>query len=93
MISAVHECLTNTVKHAGGDRLWLTLRSDGSILTAELTNNGAPPQGSIRETGGLLNLRRTVENAGGNMTTETAPRFLLRVELPQGGTDQWGKLK
>lgn len=93
VISAVHECLTNTVKHAGGDRLWLTLRSDGNILTAELTNNGAPPQGSIRETGGLLNLRRTVENAGGTMTTEAAPRFLLRVELPQGGTDQWGKLK
>ena len=91
VISAVHECLTNTVKHAGGDRLWLTLRSDGNVLTAELTNNGAPPKGPVRETGGLLDLRRTVEKAGGTMTTEAAPRFLLRVELPEGGTDQWEK--
>ena len=91
VISAVHECLTNTVKHAGGDRLWLTLRSDGNILTAELTNNGVPPKGPIRETGGLLNLRRAVEKAGGTMTTEAAPRFLLRLELPEGGTDQWEK--
>ena len=91
VISAVHECLTNTVKHAGGDRLRLTLRSDGNILTAELTNNGTPPKGPIRETGGLLNLRRAVEKAGGTMTTEAAPRFLLRLELPEGGTDQWEK--
>ena len=91
VISAVHECLTNTVKHAGGDRLWLTLRRGGNVLTAELTNSGKPPQGPIRETGGLLDLRRTVEKAGGNMTTEAAPRFLLRVELPEGGTDQWEK--
>lgn len=91
VISAVHECLTNTVKHAGGDRLWLTLRRGGNMLTAELTNSGTPPQGPIRETGGLLDLRRTVEKAGGTMTTEAAPRFLLRVELPEGGTDQWEK--
>lgn len=91
VISAVHECLTNTVKHAGGDRLWLTLHRGGNVLTAELTNNGTPPQDPIRETGGLLNLRRTVEKAGGNMTTEAAPRFLLRVELPEGGTGQWEK--
>lgn len=91
VISAVHECLTNTVKHAGGDRLWLTLRRGGNMLTAELTNNGAPPKGPIRETGGLLDLRRAVEKAGGTMTTEAAPRFLLRVELPEGGTNPWEK--
>lgn len=91
VISAVHECLTNTVKHAGGDRLWLKLRSDGAVLTAELTNNGTPPKGPIRATGGLLNLRRAVERAGGTMTTEAAPRFLLRVELPEGGNRPWEK--
>lgn len=91
VISAAHECLTNTVKHAGGDRLWLTLRRGGNVLTAELTNSGTPPQGPIRETGGLLDLRCAVEKAGGTMTTEAAPRFLLRVELPEGGTDQWEK--
>lgn len=89
VIPAVHECLTNTVKHAGGDRLYLTLRNKGNVLIAELTNSGAKPRGPIQETGGLLDLRRAVEKAGGKMTTEAAPRFLLRVELPGGGNGQW----
>lgn len=89
VIDAVHECLTNTVKHAKGNRLFLTLRTSDAALTVELSNNGEPPAGQIRESGGLLNLRRSVEMAGGRMTTEAVPRFLLRVELPRGGNYGW----
>lgn len=84
IISAVHECLTNTVKHAKGNKLFLKLRASDVSLTAELTNNGTPPDTEIRETGGLMNLRRMVERAGGTMKTESKPCFLLRVELPRG---------
>lgn len=84
IIAAVHECLTNTVKHAKGNKLYLKLRSSENLLTAELTNNGSLPAGAICETGGLLNLRRTVETAGGTMKTEATPRFLLWIELPRG---------
>ena len=69
IIAAVHECLTNTVKHAKGNKLYLKLRSSENLLTAELTNNGSLPAGAISETGGLLNLRNTVETAGGTMKT------------------------
>lgn len=84
IIAAVHECLTNTVKHAKGNKLYLKLRSSETSLTVKLTNNGIPPAGAICETGGLLNLRRTVETAGGTMKTEATPRFLLWIELPGG---------
>ena len=84
IIAAVHECLTNTVKHAKGNKLYLKLCSNETVLTATLTNNGIPPTGAICETGGLLNLRNTVETAGGTMKTEATPRFLLRIELPKG---------
>lgn len=89
IIMALHECLTNTVKHAKGNRLFLTLRTEDNVLTAELRNNGAPPTGEIQETGGLKNLRRAVEKAGGSMTVEARPEFLLRLALPKGERETW----
>lgn len=84
VIAALHECLTNTVKHAGGNRLCLAIRRDGDGFTVELTNNGIQPRGEIRETGGLKNLRHTVESVGGTMKVETEPRFALVLTLPEG---------
>lgn len=84
ILAMLHECLTNTVKHAKGNRLYLNIYSDNSTLTAEVTNNGLPPKSEIYETGGLKNLRNTVESAGGIMTIKSTPRFLLRVEFQKG---------
>ncbi len=84
ILSAAHECLTNTVKHAGGNRLWIFVINEGRKYIAEFTNNGSLPQGEIEETGGLKNLRQSVEKAGGIMKTESRPRFLLRIELWKG---------
>lgn len=89
IIMALHECLTNTVKHAKGNRLFLTLRTEDNVLTVELRNNGAPPMGEIQETGGLKNLRRAAEKAGGSMTVEVRPEFLLRLALPKGERETW----
>ncbi|MGN0503273.1 MAG: hypothetical protein ACI4HN_10135 [Ruminococcus sp.] len=77
LIASLHECLTNTVKHAKGNRLFMNIQSDDSSVMAEITNNGIQPEGEIKETGGLKNLRRTVESAGGVMTVKTKPRFRL----------------
>lgn len=84
LIRAVHECLTNTVKHADGNRLYLSVSRVQDCVIAILRNNGRPPAGQIQETGGLKNLRQSVEEAGGKMTIEAHPRFVLRVELPKG---------
>lgn len=81
LISALRECLTNTVKHAKGNKLYVTVRSDITQIIAEITNDGEPPRGAVQETGGLKNLRHTVERAGGRMTVESTPRFMLRIEL------------
>lgn len=80
--NAAHECLTNTVRHAGGTelRIRITLR-DGWVCAA-LTNDGRPPDGEIREGGGLSALRRLVEDSGGRMHVQSTPGFALRVEIP-----------
>lgn len=72
---AIQECAANTVKHAGGDRLNVTL-SENEI---DITNNGKPPKGEIAESGGLLSLRRSAEEAGGTMTVQSQPEFRLTI--------------
>lgn len=82
--AAIHECLTNTVKHAKGNRLYMNIKSSDTSLTAEITNNGEQPKGEIKETGGLKNLRHIAESAGVAMTVESTPRFLLRLDFQKG---------
>ena len=74
---AVAECAANTVKHAGGDRLYV--RVTGNSFT--VTNNGAAPTEKIEPVGGLHSLRQTVEDAGGSMTLESLPQFRLTIQL------------
>lgn len=91
ILAAIHECLTNTAKHAQGDRLDMVVERKETLLTAQFTNNGKIPKGTIREGGGLKNLRNIVEGAGGGLKIESAPRFLLRIEFVIREESQWQK--
>ncbi len=82
LAQAVAQCGANAVRHAGADRLTVTLRTGPEGWRLELTNNGTPPAGPVAETGGLAALRRAVESAGGVMTIQSAPVFALRITLP-----------
>ena len=83
LITAMRECATNVVRHAGGSKMTVRIWSDERGVTARVTNNGAPPQGDITEGGGLSGLRRRVESAGGSMRIESRPAFALTVTLPR----------
>lgn len=79
--AAVHECLTNTVRHGGGDTLTVRISSDVDSITAALTNNGRLPEGSVCETGGLKSLRDTVEMHEATMEISTDGRFTVTVRI------------
>ena len=106
IMAAIRECLTNTARHARGDRLFVLIKcgaeqgadhasTSGSPsasgtapcddaphgIRIEITNNGRMPLVPIQEAGGLSNLRHMVERAGGNMTIESSPQFLLRLDF------------
>ena len=82
---AIHECLTNTVKHARGRLVQVTVTQDGETDVITLTNDGEPPAGQVRETGGLANLRALIERQGGRMEIESAPVFRLVLRLKKRG--------
>ena len=77
--AAIHECLTNTVKHADGSVLTVNIYNNEKVWSAEITNNGKPPSDIIVETGGLHNLRSMIELKGGTMEVISIPKFKLII--------------
>lgn len=83
MATAIHECMTNTLRHAHGDRICIEITEDAQSISAIFTNNGKAPEGEIRERGGLASLRELVVQAGGSMTVKILPAFSITIHLPK----------
>lgn len=84
VINALHETITNTLRHAHGDGLRLVIRETADFYSVTVTNNGVPPTAPIRETGGLRLLRQMTETAGGTMDISLSPAFSLTLTIPKG---------
>ncbi|MBR4158272.1 MAG: hypothetical protein IKR07_05100 [Oscillospiraceae bacterium] len=82
---ATREAMANAVRHAGAKRLFIRVRGDSTAILADYSNDGDPPAGEVRETGGLANLREKVSLVGGEMCVETDTQFRLRIRIPLGG--------
>ena len=80
--TAMHECMTNTIRHANGDRLFISVQEAGEGCIVNIRNNGRAPEKEISESGGLGSLRRLADECGAKMTVEGKPEFLLRLECP-----------
>ena len=83
LAQAVDQCAANTARHAGGDLLSVAITEDGARINVSFANNGRAPERPITETGGLAVLRQTVEDAGGSMTVQSEPVFLLTITIPE----------
>ena len=83
LLSAVREAVTNAVRHANADRVTVRISEEDGVLTAQITDNGTKRPKAIIEGGGLRNLRRRVERAGGLMevTCEGGVRLHLKLLL------------
>ena len=80
LADAVTECAANTVKHAEGDTVNIDISNDSKTVIV-ITNNGKPPKGAVTESGGLLSLRKSVEEEGGSKRIESDGAFRLIMEF------------
>ena len=83
LATAIHECFTNTLRHAHGNELYMNIEDDEDRLRVVLTNNGKKPAGEIEERGGLALLRDLTEREGGRMTILKNPSYAVVLELPK----------
>ena len=92
---AMHECLTNSIRHADATRLSVSFYSpeigdeytENSVFFEKayrvvITNNGRRPDKEIVPGGGLSNLEKYITNYGGVMKITSVPEFILEVTLP-----------
>ena len=61
----------------------VAISENNALITASFSNNGMAPEGPVNETGGLAVLRKAVEAAGGSMTVQSEPNFLLTITIPK----------
>lgn len=80
VLLAIRECLTNTVKHANGHNLYITIEyGDRTDLT--ITNDGEKPKEAITYGTGLSSLKAKVDKAGGSMRVSTDTGFVLKIAI------------
>ena len=77
LIALVHECLSNAVRHGGARTVTVRISQDAAGVRATIENDGAQPRQPAEETGGLANVRRTIERAGGTMKVRWLPRIAV----------------
>lgn len=88
IVTAISECLTNVCRHTHGNLINIQVRDDdGKEIILIFTNNGDNPKEEIKEGGGLANLRKIVEGAGGTMQICSLPEYELRLVIPIGDID------
>lgn len=92
LYAAMQVCLSNAVQYAQATELTAHIWEDGDRYTVLIRNNGIPPEKTITEGGGLSNLRRRIERAGGTMTVQSLPEFALVIGIPtfeKLGDNKW----
>ena len=86
-VAAAKECVTNCIKHARGNEVYICICKQKDLFDITITNNGVAPSEPIKEGSGLSSLRRSIESAGGEMHTAYKPRFALLLTLPEKEND------
>lgn len=84
LVRAAQEIVTNAIKHARAQNVWLTLVSkNGAILLSARDDGGGTP--SIVPGSGLLGMRERFEKLGGEIAfeSEAGTGFRLRATLPE----------
>ncbi|TMA26454.1 MAG: sensor histidine kinase [Deltaproteobacteria bacterium] len=86
VLRCAQEIVTNALRHAGTQNLWLELTQEDGRLSLSARDDGRGVS-EFRAGNGLRGMRERVESAGGTLFVETAAGkgFSLRAELPVRG--------
>lgn len=83
-VKAIIECMTNTIKHAKGNEVYVSFKERNRFIEIQITNNGEQPKEEIKEGGGLSSLRLFIEREGGSMKVISFPRFEMNITIEKG---------
>jgi anti-sigma regulatory factor (Ser/Thr protein kinase) len=93
LYAAMREALTNAVRHAGADKLSVSITESAGAYRVEISDNGRVCAGPVTEGDGLSNLRRRLEQEGAVMNISYRDGVILTLELPCGKKRTGGQEK
>ena len=80
--AAVREALTNAVKHAHADQLYVSIIPKGRGYHIEISDNGTAQVSTVTEGSGLTNLRQRLELEGATLQVKCNDGVVIIAELP-----------
>ncbi len=83
LYAAIREALTNAVKHAGADKLTISVSENNGRYDVEIRNNGRAVNQPIQEGGGLSSLRKRLEQDGATMSYRYNGSVTLILTIPK----------
>lgn len=90
MYMAIQVCLNNAIQYAKATEVTVSIWENSDMYSIVIRNNGNPPEKEIVEGGGLTNLRRRIENAGGTMRIYSIPEFSFVMEIQKTENSEKG---
>ena len=83
IVRCVQEIVTNTLRHARAEHLWITVRTTLEAVTIEARDDGRGAA-AIEPGNGLVGMRERVEDLSGELIVDSVPGrgFQLTVRIP-----------
>lgn len=82
VVSAAREALTNAIKHAGADTIYVLIERKALVYSVTIYDNGTAKSEEISEGGGLSGLRKKIEKDGSKMIVESEDgKVIIKLEL------------
>jgi two-component system sensor histidine kinase DesK len=79
----IREAITNVIRHAETEKVWIILKQVSSHLTLTISDQGQIT--SKKEQSGMQNMRTRIDNLGGKMEVNNVPNTQLKFTLPMTG--------
>lgn len=82
LFAAIREALTNAVRHAGADKIWVEMSEKPGWHHVEIRSNGEKQTTQIKEGSGLGNLRKRLESEGILMRLDCREGVVMILDMP-----------
>lgn len=82
IVTAMREAITNAVRHSKADEVRINITTTDSLVKVEIEDNSNTKIRSIKETGGLADLRKKIEKSGGDLRVVCQACVKLVIVLP-----------
>lgn len=85
--AALHETMTNTIRYANGNNVYIDIGETDNRLSVSFRNDGKAPEGKVEPRGGLLSIKELTEKIGGSFSIENNGEFILNLSFVKENED------